>query len=138
MEQIPDSEPGTRETEASMSQNQSVLVQPVPQGSLAEFERRASIRHSVALEALSRPLDAQDAIWWGATVRNLSKSGIGLSVCFPFRAGTYLAVDLQGPGGGSKTLLAKVIHARDKKDGAWLVGCEFVNRLSDSDMELMI
>jgi PilZ domain len=121
-----------------MSPNASALVQPIPQGGLEAFERRSSVRHAVTLEALSRPLDAQDAIWWGATVRNLSNSGLALSVCFPFRPGTYLAVDLQGPSGGNHTFLTRVIYARDQVDGTWQVGCEFINRLTDSDMEIII
>ncbi len=121
-----------------MSENRSALVQPIPQGGLAAFERRSSVRRAVALEALSRPLDGQDAIWWGATIRNLSHTGMGLSICFPFRAGTYLAIDLQGPSGANRTFLTRVIYARDQADGTWHVGCEFINRLSDSDMELII
>ncbi len=121
-----------------MSRNASVLVQPIPQGGLAAFERRSSVRHPVSLEALSRPLDGQDAIWWGATVRNLSTTGLALSVCFPFRAGTYLAIDLQGVGGLNRTLLTRVIHAHDQTDGTWHVGCEFINRLSDDDIDLII
>ena len=121
-----------------MAQNSSALVQPVQHGALAEFERRSAVRHSVALEALSRPLDGQDAIWWGATVRDLSNIGIGLSVCFPFRPGTYLAIDLQGPGTITRTLLTRVIHARDQVDGTWHVGCEFVRPLAEEEIEPLI
>ena len=121
-----------------MSQYAAALVQPLPPGALAGFDRRTTIRHPVTLEALSRPLDGQDAIWWGATVRDISNAGIGLSVCFPFRAGTYLAIDLQGQSGANQTLLTRVVYARDQVDGAWHIGCEFVKRLSDSEMELLI
>ncbi len=90
------------------------------------------------MEALSRPLDGEDTIWWGATVRDVSATGIGLSLCYPFRLGTFLAVDMQGPGGGSRTLLTRVVQARDQADGTWHIGCEFVKQLTDSDVELMI
>jgi PilZ domain len=116
----------------------SALVQPVSARTLANVERRASIRHGVAMEALSRPLDGQDAIWWGATVRDLSSSGIGLSLCYPFRPGTYLAIDLQSSAGQYRTLLTRVVQARDQADGTWHIGCEFVKQLTDSDVELMI
>jgi hypothetical protein len=121
-----------------MSQNASALVQPLSGRARADFERRATTRHPVTMEALSRPLEGQDAIWWGATVHNLSTTGIGLSLCFPFRPGTYLAIDLKGPGGRNHTVLARVIHARDQADGTWSLGCEFVKRLAESDLELMI
>jgi hypothetical protein len=118
-----------------MSTFDSALVQAVSAVALADLERRASPRHAVSAGALSRTLDGQDAIWWGATVRDLSATGIGLSLCYPFRAGTYLAVDLQGPGGTRRTVLTRVMHARDQPDGTWHVGCEFVKQLTDSDVE---
>jgi hypothetical protein len=121
-----------------MSQNATALVQPVAPSVLADFERRASTRHALIAQGLARPVEGQDAIWWGATVFDLSNTGIGLSLCFPFRPGTYLAVDLHGPDGSNRSLLAKVIHARDQADGTWHVGCEFVKPLSDSDVEVMV
>jgi hypothetical protein len=121
-----------------MSQNASALVQPLSSCALADFERRSATRHAVAVEALTRPLEGQDAIWWGATVRDLSTTGIGLTLCFPFRPGTYLAVDLLGPLGGNRTLVTRVIHARDLADGTWHVGCEFVKPLADEDVDRML
>jgi hypothetical protein len=121
-----------------MSQNASALVQPVSACAIADLERRSRARQSVAREALSRPFEGEDAIWWGATVRDLSSTGIGLTLCFPFREGTYLAVDLLGPLGGNRTLLTRVAHARDLADGTWHVGCEFVKALTDSQLELII
>ena len=114
------------------------LVQPVSSRAVAEMERRASVRHAVNMEALSRPLDGQDTIWWGATVRDISGSGVGLTLCYPFRAGTYLAIDLQASGGSAKTLLTRVVHAVDQSDGTWHIGCEFVKPLTDSDVDLLI
>jgi hypothetical protein len=121
-----------------MSQTASALVQPLSSCAVADFERRKSTRHSVAMQALSRPLDGQDAIWWGATVRDLSTTGIGLTLCFPFRPGTFLAVDLLGPLGGSRTLLTRVVHARDLADGTWHVGCEFVKPLSEGEVDEVV
>jgi hypothetical protein len=118
--------------------SQKVLVQPLDPCALTGIDRRSAQRHHVAMEALSRPLDGQDSIWWGATVRDLSNSGIGLALCFPFRPGTFLAIDLHGPKSGARTLLARVIQARDQTDGTWHVGCEFIRNLSESDMELLI
>jgi len=121
-----------------MSQNASALVQPISSHALVEIERRSAVRHAVKLEALSRPLEGQDAIWWGAQVRDLSTTGVGLTLCFPFKPGTYLAIDLQGPLGGNRTLLSRVIHVRDQSDGTWHLGCEFVKPLPDNDLELIL
>jgi hypothetical protein len=113
-----------------MSQGASALVQPLAARARADFERRSTSRERVVLEALTRPLDGQDAIWWGATVRDISATGIGLTLCFPFRPGTFLAVDLTEPG-GNRTYLIRVVHARDLADGTWLVGGEFVQKRAD-------
>lgn len=107
----------------------SALVQ---RSSRLDFERRLAERHASSQEALTRPLHAADALAWGATVRDISATGIGLTLCYPFRAGTYLAVDVQEPGGGVQTLLTRVIHAHDLSDGTWHVGCEFVKPLSEA------
>lgn len=116
----------------------SVLVQPVSLTAGPAVDRRNSERHPAGLEALARPLDTQDSLWWGAQARDISASGIGLSLCYPFRPGTLLAVDLKNDAGGSKTLLTRVVHVEDKADGTWLIGCEFVKKLTDSELEMMI
>jgi hypothetical protein len=114
----------------------SVLVQPVSPHE--DLERRVAERHASQLEALTRPLDTQDTLWWGATIRDISTTGVALTVCFPFRPGTYLAIDLQGRQSPGKALLTRVVHVEDKSDGTWHVGCEFLKKLTDSDLELMV
>jgi PilZ domain-containing protein len=113
----------------------TALVQP---SSRPDFERRAAVRQAGKAEALTRPLEASDTLAWGATVRDISASGIGLTLCYPFRAGTYLAIDLPEANGGTRTVLTRVVHAEDLPDGTWHVGCEFVKPLSDSTFELMV
>lgn len=115
-----------------------VLVQPVSARNVVDSDRRVAERHPSDLEALTRPLDAQDTLWWGATVRDISNTGLSLKICYPFRPGTYLAIDLQNPAGVSRTMLTRVVHVRDQADGAWHVGCEFVKKLTDSDLDLLI
>ena len=114
------------------------LVQPIPFPTQEAIEKRKTVRHLSGREAVSHPLDGQDSLCWGAQVRDLSASGIGLSLCYPFKLGTLLAVDLQGPAGTARTLLARVIRVNDQADGTWTVGCEFVKPISDSEVEIMI
>lgn len=116
----------------------SVLVQPVSAARLVAAERRASDRYATDLEALTRPLETQDSLWWGARVRDVSTGGIGLSLLYPFRPGTYLAIDLKGQQGGQRTLLTRVVHVKDQPEGGWYVGCEFVKELTASDLELIV
>ena len=95
-------------------------------------ERRAAVRHVSAREALSRPLEVPDALRWGAKVQDISRGGVGLLLCYPFKAGTTLAVDLGRAAG--RTVLARVVHAHDRADGTWLVGCEFAAPLSAEEL----
>lgn len=116
----------------------SQLAALVQRSSRHHFERRAAQRHASNVEALTRPLEATDTISWGATLRDVSTTGIGLSLCYPFRAGTYLAVDLPESGGGIRSVLVRVVHAADQPDGTWHVGCEFVQPLTESKLELVV
>ena len=105
-----------------------LIVRSFSSRSLAE--RRFTERRECLLDATTRPADAQDTVTWGATLRDLSHTGVGLVLCFPFRAGTYLAIDLK-----HDTLLVKVVHVEDQDDGSWHVGCEFIRPLSDEELD---
>lgn len=115
-----------------------VLADSIPASSNPAIERRIAVRHVSSLEAVSRPLDAQDTLSWGAQVRDVSAAGIGLTICYPFKPGTYLAIDLQKGTAGARTLLARVVHAQDQADGTWAIGCEFVKQLTPSDVDLLL
>ena len=114
------------------------LVHPLRGPTLASLEKRASARQVCDLGVMSRPLDSPDAICWGGTVHDISNGGLGLRLCYPFGPGVHLALELQTSTGLTKTLLVKVIHVEDKADGTWQLGCEFVRRLSDSDVEILV
>jgi hypothetical protein len=114
------------------------LVQPIPFASKEAIEKRKTARHVCGRDAVSHPLDGQDTLCWGAQVRDISAGGIGLSLCYPFKLGTLLAIDIQGPPGGTRTLLARVVRVNDQVDGTWTIGCEFVKPISDSDVEILV
>ena len=109
------------------------LVQPVALPLLAQLERRAALRHMCKLEAVSRSVDEQDGICWGAKVHDISATGVGVSLCYPFRPGTYLAIDVQSPT-EHRSLLGRVVRVTDQPDGTWLLGCELVEPLDDRDL----
>ncbi len=106
--------------------NESALVQRIPFPSQEYVDRRTSARHSCRLEAVLRPHESGDALFWGATLLDRSEGGCGLAVCYPFRPGTYLTIDIQDPADAPTTLLARVVHVNDRRDGTWFVGCEYV------------
>jgi hypothetical protein len=115
----------------------TALVEP---SSLHDFERRLAERHPSKREALTRPLEAEVTLAWGASVRDISTSGIGLTLCYPFPAGTYLTVDLDLPESAAPapSWLARVVHAQDQPDGTWHVGCEFVKPLSEGELDFVV
>jgi hypothetical protein len=117
----------------------TALVQKIPAPTKSNVEKRMSARFACNLEALSRPLDAPETICWGAAVHDISSGGIGLKLCYPFKPGTYLAIDLCTTHGNNRMLLGRVAHVHDQcSDGTWLVGCEFITQLTDSDVALLI
>jgi hypothetical protein len=115
-----------------------ILVRPYT--SALEFERRQGERHKCRLDATTHSLDSQDTLAWGASVRDISRTGVGLTLCFPFRAGTYLALDLHGTHSDkpATTVLSRVVHVRDQNDGSWHVGCEFVKALGNRELESLL
>jgi hypothetical protein len=113
--------------------NPLAAARPAP----ASGERRAAIRHACDLEALSRPLEPGTVLNWGTTVVDVSRGGLGLILCFPFKLGTFLAVDLEQPQ-GFHTLLVRVAHVTDRSDGTWLVGCEFARPLTEDDLKVLV
>src|SRR5262249_36910078 len=83
------------------------------------------------------PLESPDALRWGARVKNLSAGGVNLMLCYPFKPGATLAVDLHAPSRAG-TLLVKVVHVTDQADGTWLLGCEFATALSDAELNALL
>jgi PilZ domain len=116
----------------------AAMVQPVRNPYFHDLERRNAERHACSLEATSHPIEVGETLSWGAVVHDLSASGVGVTLCFPFRPGTYLAVDLQSPEGLVRTLMVRVVNVQDQTDGQWRLGCEFVKPLTQSDMELFV
>jgi hypothetical protein len=114
--------------------NEPVLIDASSAPAGAPPERRVSVRHVCEQEALSRPLELPDAISWGAKVQDISQGGIGLLLCYPFKPGACLAVDLRLGQAASRTVLVRVVHAGDQADGTWLVGGKFLAPLSEEEL----
>lgn len=116
----------------------AATVQHVRNPYFQNSERRGGERHACSLEATSHTIDAGESIAWGAIVHDISAGGVGIILCFPFRPGTYLAVDLQSAGGMVRTLMVRVVNVNDQIDGQWRLGCEFIKPLTESEMELFL
>jgi hypothetical protein len=116
----------------------SALVQKVRNPYFHQGERRDAERHIVSLEATSQPIDANESLSWGAVVEDISTTGVGLTLCYPFRPGTFLAVDIPTLSGTMRSMMVRVVRVDDQRDGMWRLGCEFVKPLSESDMDVIV
>ena len=117
----------------------AALVQPVRNPFFHNSERRDSPRKACSLEATSHPIEGGgDTLSWGAVVHDISPSGVGITLCFPFRPGTYLDVELQAPKGTLRSLMVRVVNVQDQADGMWRLGCEFIKPLTESDMDMLV
>jgi hypothetical protein len=116
----------------------AALVQSVRNPFFQAHERRSVDRHVCSLEATSHPVEGGETLSWGAMVNDISASGVGITLCYPFRPGTYLAVELQSQEGMVRTLMVRVVNVHDQPDGQWRLGCEFIKPLTQSDMDLFL
>jgi hypothetical protein len=116
----------------------SALVQKIRNPYFHQSERRSAERHLVSLEATSQPIDANESLSFGAIVQDISNSGLGLTLCYPFRLGTYLAVDVPTLSGTMRTMMVRVVRVDDLRDGMWRLGCEFIKPISESEMDIIL
>jgi hypothetical protein len=113
---------------------------PEPPGaSQAQEERRASERFppgvAVSWHVLREDRDEEPR----ASVHNLSATGVGLLVDRPFKPGTVLVLGLQTRHRRlSRPLPARVMHASTAEGGKWLVGCQFVRKLSEAELQVLL
>jgi len=101
-------------------------------------EQRSRQRHACSLDATSRPTDVGETLSWGAVVTDISTGGVAITLCYPFRPGTCLAVALQSLCGMLRTVMVRVVHVRDQTDGRWRLGCEFLKPLTENDLEMFL
>jgi hypothetical protein len=106
---------------------------------LQEMERRAWVRYSSSQEPLWRFFGMRTEEAWPAKVHDISVTGIGLLIERPLKPRTMLTVNLRGRTHNlSQPMLVRVNHVTGQPDGKWLVGCSFINRLSDDDLQALL
>jgi len=71
-------------------------------------------------------------------VQNISLRGIGLVMREPIQTGSLLNLSLRGPHSKNvHRILACVVHVSHQPGQEWMVGCNFINELSDNDMQAL-
>jgi hypothetical protein len=103
------------------------------------MERRASVRYACDLETSWRVYGTRTGDWWTVSVQDISVAGIGLISNFRLNSGTILVVKLQSTNQSfSRPLLARVSRATVQSDGKWVIGCSFVRKLSDDELQALL
>ena len=79
------------------------------------------------------------SIWgkdpWPAIIRDITTTGLHLSLDRRFERGSGMAIELPGGDGTSSTVLARVVEVRALSEGGWLLDCTFVSELSSEEVE---
>jgi hypothetical protein len=102
-------------------------------------DRRGAERHLCHLQPFWRIGGADPRATPPLRIHNLSATGIGLRVRQPLKPGMGLVILLQSHRGRlSRPLAVRVMHATLLADGDWLLGCQFVRRLSEQDMQELL
>jgi hypothetical protein len=101
-------------------------------------ERRVWVRFGNRQEISGRSVtssikDEVDTAWFGL-IRNVSPTGIALSMSRRFELGAALILELSAKPEGVLRLPVRVVHATREKKERWLLGCSFVSPLSEEDL----
>jgi hypothetical protein len=102
-------------------------------------ERRAFVRYSCTHNISCRPIQSEGMDRWPAMIDDISLNGLSLVICRPFAKGEILALELpNAPESFRRRLFVRVIHAQAQPGDVWVVGCRFIHRLTDYELEALV
>ena len=113
-------------------------LQESPIKASSRIERRVWPRYACDMPAECQPVAARanSDVSWPTKIRNISVGGVGLVLDRRFERGTGLAIAWQAKGAESSgPFLARVAHATTHPDGLWLLGCAFLSKLSNEELQ---
>jgi hypothetical protein len=118
-----------------MSNDEALAPEPTE---LSLFDRRGADRYECGGQPFWRVVGAGTVDPSPGRVRDVSTTGIGLYVQQPLKPGTVFVLTLQTSHRLSRPLPVRVMHSTRQPDGDWLVGCQFVRRLSEQDLQALL
>ena len=122
---------------SSMSESESAGISR-PVDGRSQIERRAWVRYPGRLGAFHL-LDNNDEPRCWAQIKEVSRGGVALWLRAPVTVGTRLLIEVpETPGRPALPALMRVIHATRAKRGQWLVGCEFIQPLSNDELQALL
>lgn len=105
----------------------------------AKIDRRAEVRHPCPVRASCRPVRDEEPAAWSVTALDLSPAGVGLLVEHAVEPGEVLSIHLQPAAGAAGiTMLATIVRVTARQGGNWVLGCQFIRRLDDSEMRTLL
>ena len=118
-----------------MFQRTRALLHHLSSGSAIAEDRRLHSRHDTEMRTVCRPVPEGTEL--GAWIRNVSRSGVNLTVSQEFAAGSMIQVDLpHAIGGAHTTVLACIVHSLELGPDEWSLGCQFSLELNDDELKL--
>jgi hypothetical protein len=100
--------------------------------------RRGAVRYQCA-PATPGQVRLGGEQWQRAWVLDLSLTGVGLLLAKTIESGTEIVVHLRNATRDKVFQVpARVCHATRQPDGDWLVGCEFIGKLTDDQLDVLL
>lgn len=103
-------------------------------------DRRAWVRrHSTPETPFFAVTGEEEIIAWRARVRDVSNGGISLVVNNSFPEGALIEIELPNPDADvSRIMLARVVRAETTEGIQWVLGCAFLEPLSDEEVHSIL
>jgi hypothetical protein len=118
-----------------LSGNDMQAAFPVKLSRAPGTERRALLRYRLNLPASGRSINAPVRTTWSGMTQDISAGGISFVAGSKLDAGTLLTLKLEGATPDeSRTLLARVVHARRGENDDLVYGCSFPTRLKHDEL----
>jgi hypothetical protein len=113
--------------------DQKTVLEPEFTKQITELERRLAERHDCEVLASCFLDPTREHLW--ATVRDVSRSGIGILTGSELQLGTRMLLHLQGTSLHTSLILAaRVVRVKKAPSGKWLSGCKFIGDLKDKEL----
>jgi c-di-GMP-binding flagellar brake protein YcgR len=111
------------------------LRQKGDEGPTPGSDRRACIRHDIALPTRCERANDPEPVLVKGSARNISREGISVVLGQGFEIGDVLKIELASEQQSIATVvLACVVHV-GQDGGNWVHGCAFVSELSDQELQ---
>jgi hypothetical protein len=97
------------------------------------------MRYSSRLKTTGRSVGEKGNPLWKATIKDISRRGIGLvsETCFP--RGTILVLNLEyRTETVSRPVYVRVTRVVKQPGGEWLLGCTFARNLSEEEVQRLL